>query len=223
MPAGGCGVLNPSLLCAHSGIFAMPRHAARGAFGMLAGITAARRENDASTSWIRPSSARPRSDHRWRSLVERGAGSGPVGQASPPSGTARTAWGDPDLQGVWDFSSNTPLNRAEEFGDRLFLTAEEAAARQQDRVAARDRQDNNPGADRRHRYLQPLLDGQSPRDAADVARHRSAERPGAASDARGAAALRRAGGGARSAWTTTRPRRAASWKTSARGACSCAA
>ena len=59
-------------------------------------------------------------------------------------GTARTAWGDPDLQGVWDFSSNTPLNRAEEFGDRLFLTAEEAAARQQDRVAARDRQDNNP-------------------------------------------------------------------------------
>ena len=62
----------------------------------------------------------------------------------PAGGTARTAWGDPDLQGVWDFSSNTPLNRAEEFGDRLFLTAEEAAARQQDRVAARDRQDNNP-------------------------------------------------------------------------------
>ena len=62
-------------------------------------------------------------------------------------GTARTAWGDPDLQGVWDFSSNTPLNRAEEFGDRLFLTAEEAAARQQDRVAARDRQDNNPARD----------------------------------------------------------------------------
>ena len=62
----------------------------------------------------------------------------------PAGGTVRTAWGDPDLQGVWDFSSNTPLNRAEEFGDRLFLTAEEAAARQQDRVAARDRQDNNP-------------------------------------------------------------------------------
>ena len=33
-------------------------------------------------------------------------------------GSARTAWGDPDLQGVWDFSSNTPLNRPEEFGIR---------------------------------------------------------------------------------------------------------
>ncbi len=56
----------------------------------------------------------------------------------------RTPWGDPDLQGVWDFSSNTPLNRAEGFGDRLFLTEEEAAQRQQGRIAARDRQDNNP-------------------------------------------------------------------------------
>ena len=56
----------------------------------------------------------------------------------------RTAWGDPDLQGVWDFSSNTPLNRPEEFGDRLFLTDEEAAERHLSRIAARDRQDNNP-------------------------------------------------------------------------------
>ena len=59
-------------------------------------------------------------------------------------GGARTAWGDPDLQGVWDFSSNTPLNRPEEFGDRLVLTDEEAAERHQSRIAARDRQDNNP-------------------------------------------------------------------------------
>ena len=59
-------------------------------------------------------------------------------------GSARTAWGDPDLQGVWDFSSNTPLNRPEAFGDRLFLTEEEAAERQQGRIAARDHQDNNP-------------------------------------------------------------------------------
>ena len=62
----------------------------------------------------------------------------------PAGSTARTAWGDPDLQGVWDFASNTPLNRPEAFGDRLLLTDEEAAERQQVRIAARDRQDNTP-------------------------------------------------------------------------------
>ena len=65
----------------------------------------------------------------------------------PAGGTARTAWGDPDLQGVWDFSSNTPLNRPEEFGDRLFLTDEEAAERNESRIAARDRQDNTAARD----------------------------------------------------------------------------
>ena len=65
--------------------------------------------------------------------------------AGERAGTSpRTAWGDPDLQGVWDFSSNTPLNRPEEFGDRLLLTDEEAAERHQNRIAARDQQDNNP-------------------------------------------------------------------------------
>ena len=43
--------------------------------------------------------------------------------AEPP----RTAWGDPDLQGVWDYSSITPMQRPERFGDRAFLTREEAA------------------------------------------------------------------------------------------------
>ena len=65
----------------------------------------------------------------------------------PAGGTARTAWGDPDLHGVWDFSSNTPLNRPEEFGDRLFLTDEEAAERNESRIAARDRQDNTAARD----------------------------------------------------------------------------
>ena len=34
----------------------------------------------------------------------------------------RTTWGHPDLQGVWDFSSHTPLQRAPEFGTRAELT-----------------------------------------------------------------------------------------------------
>jgi hypothetical protein len=39
----------------------------------------------------------------------------------------RTPWGDPDLQGVWDYWTFTPLERPEEFSDRDQLTAEEAA------------------------------------------------------------------------------------------------
>ena len=40
----------------------------------------------------------------------------------------RTAWGDPDLQGVWDYRTITPLERPRDFGTREFLTSEEAAA-----------------------------------------------------------------------------------------------
>ncbi|MEX0902725.1 MAG: hypothetical protein WDZ76_08375 [Pseudohongiellaceae bacterium] len=37
----------------------------------------------------------------------------------------RTEWGQPDLQGVWNFVSSTPLERPERFGTQEFLTAEE--------------------------------------------------------------------------------------------------
>ena len=46
----------------------------------------------------------------------------------------RTAWGDPDLQGIWDFRTITPLERPEELGDKAFLTAEEAARAEQEVV-----------------------------------------------------------------------------------------
>ena len=39
---------------------------------------------------------------------------------------ARTAWGDPDIQGVWDYRTLTPLERPLELGDKAFLTQEEA-------------------------------------------------------------------------------------------------
>ena len=42
----------------------------------------------------------------------------------------RTEWGQPDLQGVWNFSSNVPMQRPEEFGERQFLSDEEIAATQ---------------------------------------------------------------------------------------------
>src|SRR5210317_244207 len=40
----------------------------------------------------------------------------------------RNEWGQPDLQGVWNFSSNVPFQRPEQFGEREFMTDDEIAA-----------------------------------------------------------------------------------------------
>ena len=49
-------------------------------------------------------------------------------QQSSSAGTSvpRTLDGRPDLQGVWDFRTITPLERPTELGDKAVLTAEEA-------------------------------------------------------------------------------------------------
>lgn len=39
----------------------------------------------------------------------------------------RTEWGQADLQGVWNFSSDIPLQRPTQYGEREFLTEEEIA------------------------------------------------------------------------------------------------
>ena len=44
---------------------------------------------------------------------------------------ARTAWGDPDLQGIWNNATLTPFQRPEALGEQEFLTEEEAAAAEQ--------------------------------------------------------------------------------------------
>ena len=51
--------------------------------------------------------------------------------------TPRTAWGTPDLNGVWNFSSNVPMQRPQRYGDREFMTAEEVA-QLRTRLAAAD-------------------------------------------------------------------------------------
>lgn len=45
-----------------------------------------------------------------------------------PDAVPRTLWGDPDLQGIWDGKTQTPLERPERYGGREFLTDEEVAA-----------------------------------------------------------------------------------------------
>ncbi len=45
--------------------------------------------------------------------------------------TPRTPWGEPDLQGIWDFRTLTPLERPRQLAGRAFFTEEEAAEREQ--------------------------------------------------------------------------------------------
>jgi hypothetical protein len=51
----------------------------------------------------------------------------------------RTEYGTPDLQGVWNYSSDVPLERPKEFADRTSLTREERARQNAAREASFDR------------------------------------------------------------------------------------
>ena len=53
--------------------------------------------------------------------------------------TPKTSWGAPDLQGVWDFRSITPMERPEELADKAFLTEEEAVNLEQETIENNDR------------------------------------------------------------------------------------
>jgi len=59
--------------------------------------------------------------------------------AAAQSETPRTAWGAPDLQGVWDFRTITPFQRPVALGDKAVLTAEEAAKFEAEELVRRDR------------------------------------------------------------------------------------
>ncbi len=57
------------------------------------------------------------------------------GQAQPATADTwtvpRTPWGDPDLQGIWDFRTLTPLERPRDLAEQAVWTDEEAAALEQ--------------------------------------------------------------------------------------------
>ena len=58
---------------------------------------------------------------------------GAADQARPPAratagATLKTAWGEPDLQGIWDGDTLTPLERPERWADKPVLSDAEAAA-----------------------------------------------------------------------------------------------
>ena len=56
------------------------------------------------------------------------AGAGQGRPSAPDDWTAPvTPWGDPDVQGIWDFRTITPMERPAELAGKAVLTAEEAA------------------------------------------------------------------------------------------------
>ena len=63
----------------------------------------------------------------------------PVTAAGQTQSTApRTTDGRPDLQGIWSYATVTPLERPRELADKEFLTEEEAAAFEAERVLGRN-------------------------------------------------------------------------------------
>ena len=64
--------------------------------------------------------------------------------AAAQTAVPRTAWGQPDLQGVWDFRTITPLQRPEGLAEQEFLTEEEAANLEQEAVDRNTRLLNQP-------------------------------------------------------------------------------
>ena len=67
--------------------------------------------------------------------------------AQTGSKIARTADGQPDLQGIWNFSTLTPLERSAEFAGREFLTDAEAKEFEARTIARSNRDNREQSAD----------------------------------------------------------------------------
>jgi hypothetical protein len=57
-----------------------------------------------------------------------------ISQVSAQEQTRRTAWGDPDFEGIWTNATLTPLQRPPELAAKEFFTPEEAAQFQRTRI-----------------------------------------------------------------------------------------
>jgi len=66
--------------------------------------------------------------------------------ASSPA-AARTPWGDPDLQGIWNFGTITPLERPASMAERATLTPEEVTHLNEEEAARGDRRLEDPTRD----------------------------------------------------------------------------
>ena len=88
-----------------------------------------------------------------------------VNQTAAP----RTPWGDPDIQGVWNDATSTPLQRPGNAGSKDVFTDEEAAEFQQQQAhdLSRDRRDGGAEADVNRAYNDHWMDSRRLKITAD--------------------------------------------------------
>ena len=81
----------------------------------------------------------------------------------------KTPWGDPDLQGVWNIATSTPLQRPAKLGEKVVLTEDEAAEFQEEVAEdlTRDRRDGGPEADVNRAYNDHWMDARRLKITAD--------------------------------------------------------
>src|SRR5881628_1076942 len=84
----------------------------------------------------------------------------PAPAAKAPWTAPKTPWGDPDLQGVWNDATSTPLQRPTGVKEKDVLSDEEAAefAQQLEYQLSRDRRDGGPDVDVNRAYNEHWMD-----------------------------------------------------------------
>ena len=82
---------------------------------------------------------------------------------------ARTPWGDPDLQGVWNDATSTPLQRPTNVGQKETLSGEEAEDFQEELAndLSRDRRDGGAAVDVNRAYNEHWMDSRRLKITAD--------------------------------------------------------
>jgi hypothetical protein len=99
-----------------------------------------------------------------------GAKSGGAKPTTKKAGTAlRTPWGDPDLQGIWNDATSTPLQRPGDLAGKDVLNDEEAAEFQEQTAhgLTRDRRDGGRDADVNRAYNEHWMDSRRLKITAD--------------------------------------------------------
>ena len=69
-----------------------------------------------------------------------------LAQSGSATSVVRTPWGAPDLRGVWDYRTMTPLQRSADFAAREFLSDEEAATYERQVLERRGSRPLTPGS-----------------------------------------------------------------------------
>ena len=92
--------------------------------------------------------------------VSKKAASGTASKAAAKSAVPRTPWGEPDIQGVWNDATSTPLQRPASVGGKEVLNDEDQAefAKELEHNLTRDRRDGPASVDVNRAYNEHWMD-----------------------------------------------------------------